>query len=72
VKNGWSLVACTGLPGRWLISLDIDQKKRTHFLVRDLGNYRYRMEFVSETKPKGCPGPACRAPPGRRPTSTPS
>jgi hypothetical protein len=51
------VVACTGLPGHWLISPDIDQKKRTHFLVHDLGSYRYLMESVSETKPKGCPGP---------------
>jgi hypothetical protein len=51
------VVACTDLPGRWLISLDIDQKKQTHFLVHDLGNYRYQMESVGETKPKGCPGP---------------
>jgi hypothetical protein len=50
------VVACTDLRGRWLISLDIDQNKRTHFLVHDLGSYRYQMESVSETKPKGCPG----------------
>ena len=58
------VIQCATRPGRWLIALDVNQigeKKlseplASYFLVRDLGDYRYRMEAVSGTKPTGCPG----------------
>jgi hypothetical protein len=59
-----AVVPCTVRPGTWLISLDLDQigekdlkePRRSYFLVRELGKYRYRMEAVSEEEPSGCPG----------------
>jgi hypothetical protein len=58
------VIQCAKLPGRWLIALDVNQigeKERSkplesYFLVRELGDYGYRMEAVSGTKPSGCPG----------------
>jgi hypothetical protein len=54
---------CAG-QGRWLIALDISHTgdkeipdpKITYFLVHDLGNYRYKMDAVSENVPEGCVG----------------
>jgi hypothetical protein len=59
-----NVVPCLYRPGRWLISLDItnigekklDEPLQAHFLVRELGDYHYRMEAVSESELPGCPG----------------
>ena len=59
-----AVVPCAQRPGRWMIALDITQigekelaeALETYFLVRELGNYRYRMEAVSDEQPEGCPG----------------
>jgi len=59
-----AVVPCAQRPGRWLIALDItdigekkfEEPLETYFLVRDLGNYRYQMEAVSDEEPAGCPG----------------
>jgi hypothetical protein len=56
-------VPCAEAPNLWLIGLNIDfigekelQKPvRSFFVVRDLGNYHYQMESVSDTRPKQCP-----------------
>jgi hypothetical protein len=58
------VISCAARPGRWLIVLDISdigekelpEPLETYFLVRDLGNFRYEMEAVSEEEPPGCPG----------------
>jgi hypothetical protein len=59
-----AVVPCVARPGRWMIALDItnigekklDEPLETYFLVRELGNYRYQMESVSDERPAGCPG----------------
>jgi hypothetical protein len=56
-----NVVRCAAKPGRWSIGLDIIKKDvlkalRTYLLVRDLGNYRFEMEAVSDTEFKECPG----------------
>jgi hypothetical protein len=62
--NYQAVVPCTERPGRWMIELeinhigekDLSEPIDAYFLVRDLGNYRYRMESVSDDEPQGCPG----------------
>jgi hypothetical protein len=59
-----NVVACTAKPDRWSIGLDITysgekelkEPLAVHFLVRDLGNYRFEMEAVSDSEFEGCPG----------------
>lgn len=59
-----AVVPCVARPGRRMIALDItdigekklDEPLETYFLVRELGNYRYRMESVSDERPAGRPG----------------
>jgi hypothetical protein len=59
-----AVVPCAQRPGRWMIALDIThigekefaEPLETYFLVRELGNYRYLMEAVSDSRPAGCPG----------------
>jgi hypothetical protein len=51
-------------PGQWLISFDImrvgdkdvSSSSPMHFLIRDLGNYQYKMDAVSKYRPVGCEG----------------
>jgi hypothetical protein len=58
------VVPCMTNPGRWLIALDIEhlgdrelpKPLTTYLVVRELGNYRYEMEDVSESRPQACPG----------------
>jgi hypothetical protein len=58
------VVPCAAKPDRWSIGLEIrhiGEKELTeplqvYFLVRDLGNYRFEMESVSDSKFEGCPG----------------
>jgi hypothetical protein len=58
------VVSCAAKPDRWSIGFDIDLigEKRleepieVHLLVRDLGNYRFEMEAVSNSELEGCPG----------------
>ena len=58
------VIPCAAKPGRWLIAMDIShigekelpEPLETYFVVRDLGNFRYEMEAVSEAEPLGCPG----------------
>jgi hypothetical protein len=52
------LQECSARPGVWQIGLTLErQAKATHyFLVRDLGEYRYRMVDTSTTRQAGCPG----------------
>jgi hypothetical protein len=59
-----NVVLCAAKPDRWSIGLRQDyigDKKlevpiASHFLVRDLGNYRFQMEAVSDSEFEGCPG----------------
>jgi hypothetical protein len=59
-----NVVPCLNRPGRWLIALDITNIGERElpepisalFLVHELGQYRYQMESVSDTEPKGCSG----------------
>jgi hypothetical protein len=59
-----NVVACAGKPDRWSIGLEIKylgEKElkdpiEAHLLVRDLGNYRFEMEAVSDSEFEGCPG----------------
>jgi hypothetical protein len=59
-----AVVPCAERPGRWTIALDIThvgerklpEPLERYFLVRDLGNYRYQMEAVGDSRPAGCPG----------------
>jgi len=61
-----AVVPCAQKPGRWVIGIDIThlgekelpKPQPAWFLVNDLGGYRYRMESVSDERPKGCPGQA--------------
>jgi hypothetical protein len=58
------VVPCAAKPDRWSIGFDIDLigEKRleepieVHLLVRDLGNYRFEVEAVSDSEFEGCPG----------------
>jgi hypothetical protein len=60
----FEVVACAAKPGRWSIGLqvtyegekELEEPIQTHFLVRDLGNYRFEMEAVSDSEFEGCPG----------------
>jgi hypothetical protein len=49
---------CSARPGLWQIGLTLDRHPGvTHyFLVRDLGEHRYRMVDISTTRQPGCPG----------------
>ena len=59
-----AVTQCAKRLDRWLITLDVNQigekelaePIESYFLVRDLGDYHYRMEAVSGTRPSGCPG----------------
>jgi hypothetical protein len=59
-----NVVLCASRPDRWSIGLkqeyDLGKKLEVpvevHLLVRDLGNYRYEMEEVSDSEFEGCPG----------------
>ncbi len=59
-----NVVPCAAKPDRWSIGLeisDIGEKKLpkpidVFLLVRDLGNYRFEMEAVSDSAFEGCPG----------------
>ena len=59
-----NVTLCAAKPDRWSIGLElsnIGEKKleepiKAHFLVRDLGNYRFEMEAVSDSEFEGCPG----------------
>ena len=58
------VVPCAAKPDRWSIgfSNDLIGEKRleepieVHLLVRDLGNYRFEMEAVSDSEFEECPG----------------
>lgn len=58
------VVPCIARPGRWLIGMEIrnngDKEWKppleAWFVVGDPGDYHYRMESVSESRPQGCPG----------------
>lgn len=58
------VVPCLYRTGRWLIALDIShigekelaKPLGAYFVVRELGNYHYQMEAVSDSRPEGCPG----------------
>lgn len=59
-----NVVACAARPDRWSIGFELsfmDGKElkepiAVHLLVRDLGNYRFEMEAVSDSEFKECPG----------------
>jgi len=59
-----NVVPCASKPDRWSIGFEIDVigEKRlkepieVHLLVRDLGNFRFEMEAVSDSEFEGCPG----------------
>ena len=59
-----SVVPCTSNPDRWSIGFEINtvnlkplsEPMDVYLLVRDLGNYRYEMEAVSDSAFEGCPG----------------
>jgi hypothetical protein len=59
-----NVVLCASRPDRWSIGLrqEYDMGKKlevpieVHLLVRDLGNYRFEMEAVSNSEFEGCPG----------------
>jgi hypothetical protein len=58
------VVPCVSKPGRWAIGFqvtfegekELEEPIQNYFLVRDLGNYRYAMEAVSDEEFEGCPG----------------
>lgn len=57
---------CGRTPGRWLIGLNLRQvgekelpaPQPIYLIVRDLGAYRYRMEYAGPAPPKACPAGA--------------
>jgi hypothetical protein len=59
-----NVVLCNAKPDRSSIGLEIKyigenelkEPIQAHFLVRDLGNYRFEMEAVSDSEFEGCPG----------------
>jgi hypothetical protein len=59
-----NVVPCAAKPDRWSIGFEIKylgekelaEPIEAHFLVRDLGNYRFEMEAVSDSEFEGCPG----------------
>jgi hypothetical protein len=60
-----NVVLCASRPDRWSIGLkaeydDMGKKLEVpieaHLLVRELGNFRYEMEAVSDEEFEGCPG----------------
>jgi hypothetical protein len=59
-----NVVLCAAKPDRWSIGFQIrhlgekelKEPLEVHLLVRDLGNYRFEMEAVSESEFEGCPG----------------
>jgi hypothetical protein len=59
-----NVVPCAAKPDRWSIGFkitDVEGKAlpeplEVNFLVRDLGNYRFEMEAVSDSEFEGCPG----------------
>lgn len=59
-----NIVPCSKKPDRWSVGFeitDVDGKALPkpmdlHLMVRDLGNYRYSMEAVSDSPFKECPG----------------
>jgi hypothetical protein len=59
--NYTAAIPCPNLD-RWLVAMDIktigDKKLpdplRAYFLLRDLGNFRYRVKAVAESRPVGC------------------
>jgi len=64
VRGEYSGVIPCASQGRWLVALNIESigekeipdPETTYFLVHDLGNYRYKMDAVSEDVPVGCLG----------------
>jgi hypothetical protein len=58
------VVPCSARPDRWSIALMVTHKGEQelkeplefHFLVRELGNYRFEMEAVSDSPFEGCTG----------------
>lgn len=60
----FNVVPCGAKPGYWAIGLqvtyqgekELGEPIQNHFLVEDLGGYRYRMEAVSDSEFEGCPG----------------
>jgi hypothetical protein len=59
-----NVVPCAAKPDRWSIGFEIDvigenrlkDPIEVHLLVRDLGNYRFEMEAVSDSEFEGCSG----------------
>jgi hypothetical protein len=59
-----NVVPCASKPDRWSIGLaishagekELKEPLEAHFLVRELGNYRFEMEAVSDSEFEGCPG----------------
>jgi hypothetical protein len=59
-----NVVLCAVKPDRWSLGLEQDyigDRKleipiSVHFLIHDLGNYRFEMEAVSDSEFEGCPG----------------
>jgi hypothetical protein len=57
-------VAPCAQPGLWVIGLqvtyegekELEEPLQTYFRVKDLGNFRYRMEAVSDSEFEGCSG----------------
>jgi hypothetical protein len=65
VIGEYSKVAlCSARPDRWSIGFslthigerELKEPLEVHLLVRDLGNYRFEMEAVSDSEFEGCPG----------------
>ena len=58
-----NVTICAAKPDRWSIGFEIDfignkleEPIDAHFLVRDLGNYHFETEAVSDSEFKECPG----------------
>jgi hypothetical protein len=62
--NYTHVTLCAAKPDRWSIGLELTfmggkelkDPIEAHLLVRDLGNYRFEMEAVSDSEFEGCPG----------------
>ncbi len=58
------VLPCAAEPDHWLIGLEFERigektlepPADVWFLVRDLGDFHYRMEFAGASRPPGCPG----------------
>jgi hypothetical protein len=59
-----NVVPCAAKPGYWAIGFqvtfdgekELEEPIQNYFLVKDLGNYRYEMEALSDEEFEGCPG----------------